>query len=142
MPALECPPTWAGERGLQVKLQADQMDDEARTHSQQEVMALQEIVGKYKVTEADLLKLVRAWDRAAERACVCGCGYVGEVELCGGLTGHVWVGRALDADRLAPPLVSLSTRAVDERDGRREERSVSRDLKQRGSAAAQRLLDA
>jgi hypothetical protein len=41
-----------------VKLQADQMDDEARKHSQQEVMALQEIVGKYKVTEADLLKLV------------------------------------------------------------------------------------
>jgi hypothetical protein len=44
---------------MQVKQQADQMDDEARKHSQQEVMALQEIVGKYKVTEADLLKLVR-----------------------------------------------------------------------------------
>ena len=43
---------------MQVKLQADQTDEEAKKFSMQEATALHKIIDKYDVSEKDMSKLI------------------------------------------------------------------------------------
>ena len=43
---------------MQVKLQADQTDEEAKKFSMQEATALHKIIDKYDVSEKDMAKLI------------------------------------------------------------------------------------